>query len=404
MTLHYEFPTIDHIWQVIQAIKGRPEFIRVDRPGDITIFNYVLVGQDTFPPVIDDDETLAILRECRGIIFDSFSGYVISRPFHKFFNVGERQDTQTLDLTRPHALLHKLDGSMVRPVPIDRGFGIRWMTKMGITDVAMQAECFVSQHPEYQWLARKCIRAGVTPIFEWCSRKQRIVIDHPEDRLVLLAIRHNVSGRYFSRAEMRAQVGDTDIPIVGTRSWFGIGWTTADLVDSVRAMEDTEGFVIRFEDGHMAKVKTDWYRALSHAKFETLRSERDVVRMILEEKTDDLLPIIDRETKERLALFTVQVNRDIQDFAHEVSTILLDEWQNRTTKARFAERCKKGVLRSACFAVWDMPDQTRVFEKAVEWAKQYVILRSASNKSFETMARQIIRTARWNAWEMQDAA
>jgi len=49
---------------------------------------------------------------------------------------------------------------------------------------------------KYQQFAKWCIENRLTPIFEWCSRKQRIVIDYPEDKLVLLAVRENMSGKY----------------------------------------------------------------------------------------------------------------------------------------------------------------------------------------------------------------
>ena len=88
----------------------------------------------------------------------------------------------------------KLDGSMLHPMKV--GSNIRWMSKMGITDVALQVEEFVSLNTKYQNFAEWCIKNTLTPIFEWCSQKQKIVIDYPEDSLTLLAVRHNISGEY----------------------------------------------------------------------------------------------------------------------------------------------------------------------------------------------------------------
>lgn len=88
--------------------------------------------------------------------------------------------------------------SMITPIPVDGN--IRWGTKMGVTDVALGAEEFVAKNPQYQELAKWCIQNKKTPIFEWVSRKQRIVIDYEEDNLILIAIRDNVTGEYMPYA------------------------------------------------------------------------------------------------------------------------------------------------------------------------------------------------------------
>jgi len=67
---------------------------------------------------------------------------------------------------------------------------------MGITEVSMQAEEFVAKNAKYLDFAKWCIEQEITPIFEWCSLKQRIVIAYPEDKLILLAVRCNFTGEY----------------------------------------------------------------------------------------------------------------------------------------------------------------------------------------------------------------
>lgn len=203
--MHYPFPKIESLDDVLPAIEGRDEFIVAKRE-HYTVVNYLVVMDDTFPEVktaggsalMREEATRhkAIRRECRGLVFGN-DGKVISRRLHKFFNVNERDETQAdkIDLSKPHVILEKLDGSMITPIPI--GDGIRWGTKMGVTEVALGAEEFVAKNPQYQELARWCIDNGKTPIFEWVSRKQRIVIDYEEDDLILIAIRDNITGEYM---------------------------------------------------------------------------------------------------------------------------------------------------------------------------------------------------------------
>jgi RNA ligase len=203
--MRYQFPEIRTIDDVLPHIEGREEFIVAERDYG-TIINYAVAFEDTFPPVnvaggsakMRNDRALtnAMRRECRGIKFYP-TGEIAARPFTKFFNVGEREETlpRNIDWSQPHTIFEKLDGSMIHPMKVN-GY-IRWMTKMGITEVSMQAEEFVAEDPRYTQFASWAIDNNLTPVFEWCSRKQRIVLDYPVDQLILLAVRHNFTGKYL---------------------------------------------------------------------------------------------------------------------------------------------------------------------------------------------------------------
>ena len=86
--MNYKFPTIRHIDDVLPHLVGHDEFIVVDRGGWKAI-NYAVVTPESFWPL---DEGAIMRRECRGLIFDALTGEILRRPFHKFFNFGERLD------------------------------------------------------------------------------------------------------------------------------------------------------------------------------------------------------------------------------------------------------------------------------------------------------------------------
>ena len=292
--MNYKFPQIEHIDQALAAIEGRDEFI-VKRTDDYTVINYIVQLENTFPPVTG--EATAILRECRGLIFDK-EGKVISRPFHKFFNVNERDETRVTaaDLSGWH-FLEKLDGSMVRPIPI--GDHYRLGTKMGVTDVAMNAETFVANHSSYDRFIRAMIRAELTPIFEWCSNKNRIVINYPNDRLVLTGLRDNETGKYINFETINHNA-DEQHRVEVVRSF---DFTDLDsAVEYLKTVEDFEGFVIRNVDGHMLKVKGDWYLQLHKTK-DAIRFEKDVIRLFCDNQFDDLKPLLLEHDLNRLTKF-----------------------------------------------------------------------------------------------------
>jgi RNA ligase len=262
-----------------------------------------------------------IRRECRGIIFDTVTGEIIRRPFHKFFNVNEREETQdhVFDLCRSYTILEKLDGSMIAPFIVNGE--MIWGTKMGATEVAEPVEEFVKNNPRYDKF-RYLIGSGFTPIFEWCSRKQRIVLDYKEDQLVLTAIRDIKTGRYASYERLVSLAESYRVPVI--RQWDNTmveQWhnttqrgnrTMSSFVNFVRDLEDLEGFVVRFDDGHMLKLKCDWYVQIHKAK-EKILQDRNIVELILDGKLDDVKAHLPQEDRDRLTLFEIQFNLAVSD-------------------------------------------------------------------------------------------
>ena len=321
--MRYQFPSIQHLDDVRPAIEGRNEFIIAEREWGYVV-NYMVAMADTFPPVVSEvpygahtrgfkieyDEMAAIRRECRGLLFHK-DGTIMSRRLHKFFNVNERDETQfsKIDFSQPHVVLEKLDGSMITPVIVGTTTGpdgiisggyVRWGTKMGLTDVGMGAEEFVARNPDYARFAMFVMTLGITPVFEWCSRKQRIVIDYPEDRLVLIALRHTVTGEYKSYGEMCALGDQFGIDVV--KAYDGDSEDLALLMDETRSSQGIEGWIVRFDDGHMLKVKGEWYLRIHKTK-DHLSQEKNVVEMITSAGIDDIKSFMLDDDRKRLEAF-----------------------------------------------------------------------------------------------------
>lgn len=297
--IDYNFPKIGTIDDVLDDIKGYDE-IRVMDKGGYTVINYAVAFEDTFKWDSEDPHASSIRRECRGLIFDT-EGKLISRPYHKFFNAGEKEETQLnkINLYEPHVVLEKLDGSMIRPIPTADGF--RLATKAGITDIAEQAEEFIEDKLNYSRFIKKCIQKGTTPIFEWCSRKNRIVIDYPEDQLILTGVRYLDTGSYVAYSTMKMYAESWDIPVV--KAVDGLSVQNIELfIKQVREWEDSEGIVLRFDSGHMVKVKADDY-ILRHKSKESISQEKNVLQAVLEDSVDDIIPLLTEGDAERLRNF-----------------------------------------------------------------------------------------------------
>jgi RNA ligase len=296
--MDYNFPQITHIDDVLPYISGKDEF-RVMGKEWYTVVNYAVAFEDTFQWDANDPVGSAVRRECRGLIFD-IDGSLISRPYHKFFNAGEKDETQLhkINLNDPHVILEKLDGSMIRPIPTKEGF--RLATKAGITDVAMNAEVFIADKPHYAEFINTAIQNNFTPIFEWCSRKNRIVVDYPEDQLILTAVRGNQTGGYVSYSAIKEVAEQEGIPYV--KAIAGDETDIQKVVNHIRKWDDGEGVVIRFDSGHMVKVKADDY-VLRHKSKDAINQEKNVIQTLLDDAVDDLVPLLTPEDAHRVQAF-----------------------------------------------------------------------------------------------------
>lgn len=353
--MFYEFPYIKYIDPLLKAIQDADEFVVSEKDG-YTVINYNYIKEDTFPDVLDYatiirgggsdyDLDAALRRECRGIIFDK-DGVLVRRPFHKFFNFRERAETLYANLKMEHTVMNKMDGSMVAPFIIDGK--LLWGTKMGVTDVSAQVE----PSKFHENFARYCItQLNCTPIFEWCSRKQRIVLDYPHDTLALTAIRHMSTGVYMSYDDIYDEAENFHIPIV-------TAYDSADnlgiLEKYIHNQEDTEGFVVDFIGGHKLKLKSHWYLNLHKAK-EALNKDKNLASMIIENRLDDLIPHLTAEDSSRVALFSSELQQSIEDKASTISNLVESAKASNLSRKDFAISISSldPLTKSVCFKQWD---------------------------------------------------
>jgi RNA ligase len=314
--MNYEFPEIRTLADIQPALAGRDEFIIAERDWGY-VANYMVILIDSFPSA--DTIEARVRREARGIKFDR-NGDLLARPFQKFFNLGERDETrpENVDFDQPFDILDKLDGSMVHPVVV--GDQVLWMTKMGLSDTALRAGAFATANG-HDRMARELIEEGVTPIYEWMSPEDRIVVKYDQEQLVLTAVRETHSGKYLGRAGMERIASKYGVPSVGhfRGDWQGI----QDFQNHVVNLEGEEGYIIRFRDGHMLKLKNLWYLRIHKIK-EELAFEKNVWALVLEDRVDDILPFIDDADATRLREFADQFNRGVRTLSDRIVGMSLE--------------------------------------------------------------------------------
>jgi hypothetical protein len=294
---------------------------------------------------IASDFAEPIVRECRGIILDSRGKWrVVARGFDKFFNHGE-PNAAALDWSTAR-YLEKLDGSLC----LVFHHADEWhVATTGTPDAGGDINGSGLRFSDYFWQTFgtepggfECSKSGLCFMFELMGPANRVVVQHPEPRLVLLGARVRESGEELTAEHARVYI-DNDREIETVRA-FPLT-NMVDVAASFVTMSPLaqEGYVVVDKAFNRVKVKHPGYVALHHAKdglsqraFVEIARSGEVPEVVT--AFPELKPSLD-EARER---FDVLV-RDVEaDYARI---------RDRQTQKDFALEAVKTRCSGALFAV-----------------------------------------------------
>ncbi len=290
-----QYPVIKHIDDIKPHVsEGRGIHFFEDEK--FIICRYVATMPETFQTIYD--------LECRCLIFDRASGDILSRTLHKPFNLGERQSLYDLDFSEPAHLSLKLDGSMIGAF-FHEG-NLHFHTRGGISQKALEAKSHAT--PNDIQTARLAIEDGYTPIFEYTSPDNRVVIPYEQSSLTLLTVRHIHTGAYNQALAERlcGQTGTSFAPtlISGLSSPAQVEAVMVDL----QARNDIEGAMLCFPDGHRLKIKTFDY-SHRHKILANIANEKYAYQAVIDGVVDDTSVALGGDRGKILLDFAAEVER-----------------------------------------------------------------------------------------------
>lgn len=339
--------------EALEAIKNKTEFSCNPRDFGFVI-DYHVALKDTFVGV--DEAQTRILQNLRGTCFNH-DGKIIRLCYHKFHNLNENEEysAKNFDFRATNQIQEKLDGSMIAPIPMNGSW--RLGTRAGVTEVSMKAEAYLqnlfeSNDPMYHGyisLINNLLKMEFTPIFEFCSRAQRIVLDYPETKLVLTGVRMNEDGSYIFDSTSFANVyGIPHAEIVSTEHS-----TISELAEKlIRPMQGQEGVVVKFANGTFVKIKAEDY-VLKHRALDGLRFEKDVLAIVLKNELDDVLPLVTPDVKERLVKYADSVNHFIRMHQGVMISTYEDFEKQSNDRREFALLAKDSAYKNGLFKIFE---------------------------------------------------
>jgi RNA ligase len=277
--------------QALKEIEGNRLFKSI-RNGELVKLSY----RYNSPKLFDTP----VKRELRGITFNAKTGKVVSRPYHKFFNLNEHPESERERLLgREFVFREKLDGTMLHPLLVDGE--VKLLTQKDFSNPQIEkGEELLRKSPKLLKATRELLEKGYTPIFELISPQFQLVIPYDREELLLTEVRENETGRYVleEREEELKEMG-FKLP----RKEVG---RLDELERKVQEAEGIEGFVLK-EPAHkepfplFVKVKSPWYHK-AHYSFTCLHNlpSHKLFNLFLIGKSDELFSnLTNRELKER---------------------------------------------------------------------------------------------------------
>lgn len=251
-----------------------------------------------------------IVRVCRQLILARDFSRVLHRSFDRFFNYGEDKQSNKFDVLRAQ-IDKKYDGSLI---------GVYWDGKRWChcSKSMAFAEGPIQKNNDYETFSDVITnKVDLTPIykngekdfsylFELTSEYDPHVTKYTETKMILLAVRNKISGKYENREEEARRIGWEYLP--QTYEFKTLDEILSSL-DGLPASE--EGYVCTLGDWRI-KVKNPVHIAIASMKGNGIISPKRIIQIVQDCNEDEYLSYYP-EDKERFIPY-IKVRENLEDY------------------------------------------------------------------------------------------
>lgn len=281
----------------------------------VSVFNYFLCEYKHFNlPLIKQPHINAFDMRGTTFIFNKF-GHLHSTWFMlpKFFNLNQVESTQ-YDVVKDKKIVSistKEDGSLIGFMKLPNG-NVFCKTIGGIgNEQSLEAFKIYSKDRKLQKFIHNCLNNNYTPLFEYVSFNNRIVLQYSKPQLRFLGIRHNVGDyEYISNAKL--QIKNIDHAAIIKDK------TLDDLIKEGEKIENFEGWVVEFEDGQIIKVKVPWYFDKHRLRTCDVFREDYIIKHYLEGTIDDIICQLDKKNDSDAINFIEYVKKSVNNWSIKI--------------------------------------------------------------------------------------
>jgi T4 RnlA family RNA ligase len=280
---------------LLEHYQQYPEYFMVNKhpEKDLYLVKYIHLGIDW---------SIEGALDARGLILDS-SGNVVARPYKKFFNYKELEGREDLpehirqlsewEENIPYEVQEKVDGSLIILFSY-QGDLIFASSGSFNSEHSKAAEKLFYEQFSASTISR--MKKGIlrnekfSLLFELVGPHYQIVVPYEKEQLILHDIIALDPTGMVQAQTVRTIAAALEIPMVKKYDL-----TQRELEEAQSELKDVEGFVIKFANGKMLKIKTEDYFtkakdvAIFFGKFFTYRKIGIVVDAIFDDTYDDLV-------------------------------------------------------------------------------------------------------------------
>lgn len=280
---------------------------------------------------------------------------IVAWPFKRFFNYGQ-QEAANVDMNDA-SIIQKVDGTLIICYYFEGKFNIATRS-VPEADIVLDPNNSLTFRTLFEKVLKetynvdfdtfsKELSPDYTYMFELCSYMNRIVVRYETDQIFFLSVRNKFTGR-------------EEVP---HQKLFGISqpkeFSLSSINDIVSFVNETdafqqEGVVVRDSNFNRIKIKNPQHNLMNKARDLLGSSQRACLSLILLEKDDDAMPLLNDQIKKNILSLKesfVKLNHYVNDqfdkcYADTQKDIELNKQEN--ARKLFA----LNVQRYNCFSAY----------------------------------------------------